>query len=96
MVQLDDTFTLTLEGLGLYLAPVGMETVVDYRFYPLEDWLELGLEWNLNRADNQQLNPEVFVLGSLAAGEAIYLRVGEREWTVPPFPEELLEDGNAE
>lgn len=49
LYRLDATFRLTLEGLGLYLAPVQPDTVVDYRFCPTEAWLELGFEWNLNR-----------------------------------------------
>ncbi|MDO4244391.1 MAG: hypothetical protein Q4C89_00005 [Deinococcus sp.] len=90
--QLNQTFTLSLEGLGLYLSPVSPDSVVDYRFSPMEQWLELGFEWNLHRGDSQHLNMEVNLLGTLAAGDCISLRIGGTEWEVAPFPPELLED----
>ncbi|WP_339095365.1 hypothetical protein ACINK0_01955 [Deinococcus sp. VB343] len=58
----------------------------------MEQWLELGFEWNLHRGDSQYLNMEVDLLGALAAGDSIFLRVGGTEWEVAPFPPELLED----
>lgn len=90
LYRLDATFRLTLEGLGLYLAPVRPDTVLDYRFCPTEEWLELGFEWNLNRGDSQHIHMEVDLLGALAAGDSVFLRLGECEWEVPPFPPELV------
>mgnify|MGYP007002806926 CR=1 FL=1 len=34
----------------------------------------------------------ILLLGALAAGDSIFLRVGGTEWEVAPFPPELLED----
>ncbi|GGS30458.1 hypothetical protein [Deinococcus knuensis] len=89
---------LRLRGLQLTLEPV---TVTAQLFWsdPAETEFEIGFDPQVDDDGEVGIDAEAFLIGPLAAGEAVWLRLLQAppgpggRWCVPPFPAELL--GNA-
>lgn len=87
LLALDDTFTLRLRGLALYISPADVPFTLEYECYG--QWLPLELEplgVGLLKDTWAQLDSEAGLLDTLAAGDGVQLRLGGIVWQVPPLP----------
>ena len=86
---------LRLRGLGLTLEPV-MESARLFWSDPTEPEFEIGFDPQVNDDGEVGIDAEAFLIGPLAAGEAVWLRLLQGppsvsgRWCVPPFPAELM------